>query len=119
VVYSLIIAHVNDVMPANKMVAASARIVLIFGIGSATGPMVVGALMDIYGAASFLWFGAAIYILVTLYGIYRIGQRSVAPEDKGDYVFLASRATSIATAPILEEAAEGGYYSQSDAPEES
>lgn len=114
IIYSIIIAHVNDVMPQEKMLAASARLVLLFGIGSVIGPSLVGYLMQNFGAESFLWFGGAVYLFIGLYAIYRITRRSVNPDERGDYVFVAARATSIAAGPMLEEAA----YSEDDIEED-
>ena len=106
ILYSIIVAHTNDIIPQKKMIAASARLIMIFGTGSASGPMVLGILMDYYSAPSFLWFIVTVYSIIAFYGFYRLTRRSIAPEEKADYVFLASRASTIATGPILEEASD-------------
>ncbi|NHZ70911.1 MAG: MFS transporter, partial [Proteobacteria bacterium] len=53
--YSLAVSHVNDLMPEDKLVAAAAGIVFVFGVGSVVGPLSVSILMEVLGPVGFFW----------------------------------------------------------------
>ena len=86
--YSLSIAHTNDHLQPDQMVAASATLVMLNGIGASFGPL---------SAAWMLGF----------FALYRMTRReAVALEDQGHYPQLPPRASPIAAAIVAEEAAE-------------
>lgn len=56
-VYPIVVAHLVDHLPPEDLMAASSSVLLVFGIGSATGPMLAGLLMSWLGPWSlFGWF---------------------------------------------------------------
>ncbi|MBA4099556.1 MAG: hypothetical protein C0484_22630 [Rhodospirillum sp.] len=59
VIYPVCVAHANDRMPAERAVAVSGRLILIFGVGSALGPLLGSAVMSAYGVVGLLHFMAA------------------------------------------------------------
>ena len=48
--YSLCVAHTNDALEPQQMVAASSNLVLTYGVGAALGPSLAAAVMGLLGA---------------------------------------------------------------------
>lgn len=102
--YSLAIAHANDHLDHDQMLGASAKLVLLFGIGSSLGPVIVGAVMRQVGPDGYFIFMATTYALLGCFALYRMTQRPPVPaEEQGDFMLVAPRATPIAAAAIVEE----------------
>ncbi len=115
VLYGLSIAHANDAIPSEKMLPASAKLVLAFSIGSVAGPLVVGALMSAAGPSAFFVFGAAVHLAMALFAAYRMMRRpAIAEEDRGEYVILAPRATAVAAAAAIEAAADAAQEEEAE-----
>jgi MFS family permease len=73
--YSLAISHVNDVISPDLRVAASAVMVMAYGLGSVAGPFVTSFALNAEGQRGF-WMMMALSTLVLLpYGIYRLIKR--------------------------------------------
>jgi len=79
-IYSLCIAHTNDSLSPQQMVAASGTLMLIYGTGAIGGPFADGALMGWLGPGAYFGYLAAAYLLIGLFGIYRMVRR---PERGG------------------------------------
>ena len=100
--YSLLIAYTNDYLQPEDMPAASSGLVLLTGLGSVTGPVLVGFLMTTYGADSYLFFIAALFLAITLYGLFRMTKRAApASEDTGQYAAVAPQSS-----PVFVEVAQ-------------
>lgn len=97
--YSLCIAHTNDYLEPEQMVAASSSLVLIGGIGSSVGPLMVSALMSGIGPAGFFWFLAAIQASIGVFAIWRMGIRKAKPlEEQGHYAAIPFRTSPVVAA---------------------
>ncbi|MCP3935908.1 MAG: MFS transporter, partial [Actinomycetia bacterium] len=84
--YALCIAHTNDHLDPGEMVAASATLVLIGGIGAVIGPVLVAAIMDRFGDDSFFWSLGGVHVLTGIFAIYRMLRRPPPPpEEQGPY----------------------------------
>ena len=102
--YSLAIAHANDNLDYDQMLGASAKLVLLFGIGSSFGPIMAGAVMREVGPDGFLVLMAVVYSALGSFAVYRMTQRAPVPnEEQGDFRLLAPRTTAIAAVAIVEE----------------
>ena len=55
--YSLCIAHANDYLDADQMVAASGGLVLASGVGAILGPVTASLSMLLLGPDGFFWQG--------------------------------------------------------------
>ncbi|WP_218119152.1 MFS transporter [Limimonas halophila] len=75
--YSVLIAYTNDHLAHEQMVAASSGLLLALGAGAILGPSTAGWAMDILGTAGFLWYLAAIHLVVVVFALYRMMRRSV------------------------------------------
>jgi MFS family permease len=108
-IYSLAIAHANDNLPRGKMLGASARLVFAFGMGSVFGPLLAGVAMSALGPGAFFVLGAAAHLSISGFAAYRMTRRPpVPPEERGEFVTVTLRATPVAAAAAIEEAATGG-----------
>ena len=68
--YSLAIAHTNDFLEQNEIVAASSAFVRLIGIGSILGPIMVSAMMSLTGPNGFhifpsnsSWFAWSLWLI--------------------------------------------------------
>lgn len=91
-IYGLSIAHTNDHLPQNQIVAASATMILLNGAASCIGPLLATGLMSWFGSDAFFIYLTAIYLMMAGFGLYRtMVHPSVPLDDQGDYVPLAAR----------------------------
>ncbi len=105
-IYALALAHTNDHLEQNEIVAASATLVLLNGGAAILGPVSVTALMNAFGPDLFFLSLGATFLLVTLFGIYRMQVRDAVPlEEQGDHVAMHARSSPIVM-QIAEESAE-------------
>jgi len=74
-IYSLCIAHTNDSLSPQQMVAASASLMLVYGTGAIGGPFAAGALMSWLGPGAYFGYLVGAYLLIGLFGIYRMIRR--------------------------------------------
>jgi MFS family permease len=96
-VYSLCIAHSNDHLQPEQMVAASGTLVLVAGIGASLGPTLAAALMSVAGPAGFFWSLGAVHTAIGLFALYRMTRRPALPSDKqGIYQPMPPRSTPMA-----------------------
>lgn len=95
--YSLCLAHTNDFLRPDQMVAASSGLVLIFGIGAIFGPFTVAWMMAGLGPAGFFLYLAIIHAAIGLFAVYRMFQRAARPlEEQGPYISVPPSASPVA-----------------------
>jgi len=80
--YSVCIAHTNDHLQPNQMIAASGTLVLAGGLGAVVGPLVIASAMDYFGNDSFFWCMGGAHLLTGLFALYRMTKRPATPLDK-------------------------------------
>jgi MFS family permease len=86
-VYSLTVSHVNDHLQPVQVLGATSGLLLIYGIGAAAAPAVIGVLMEALGPRSLLTYFAATQLSLALFGIYRMWVRAAVPaEAQGAFV---------------------------------
>ncbi len=73
--YSLCVAHANDRLRADQMVAASSTLMLCYGVGAILGPTSVGSLMQHIGPNGFFIYLALFHALLGALALYRIFRR--------------------------------------------
>ncbi|MCB1381022.1 MAG: MFS transporter [Alphaproteobacteria bacterium] len=76
--YSLVIAHANDHLEKQQVLGASAKLVMLYGLGSILGPMFAGQIMGLVGGSGFLIYQAAVYVGLAGFAFWR---RLKRPED--------------------------------------
>jgi MFS family permease len=95
--YSLCIAHTNDHLTPDQMVAAAGTLYVYVGVGASLGPLSVATLMEAVGAEGYWIFLAGVEAAIGLFALYRMTRRQAVPlDEQGLLVPIASTATSVA-----------------------
>lgn len=85
-VYPIAVAHLVDWLPREDLLAASGAVLLVYGAGSAIGPLLAGALMHAAGPQMlFAWF-CALNLLLAVSAFHRYRVRWRAPVDEDHFV---------------------------------
>ncbi|MEO8748370.1 MAG: MFS transporter [Rhodanobacter sp.] len=82
-VYPIAVAHLVDYVHRDDLLSASSTVLLVNGVGSAVGPLVAGALMNLLRPQLlFVWFAVLDGVLAS-YALYRFARRKreVTPDD--------------------------------------
>ncbi|MFZ5791070.1 MAG: MFS transporter [Pseudomonadota bacterium] len=74
-IYSLSVAHANDRLKPEQMVAASSTLMLAYGIGAILGPLTVGQAMTLLGPSGYFAYLAAAHVALGLFAIWRMIRR--------------------------------------------
>jgi MFS family permease len=85
--YSIVLAHVNDMVAPGEFVAASGGLLIVLGVGSAAGPIVGGLAMSAfpYGLSSTIILAQ---LPIALWGAYRMTRRSAPAEAEKERFVL-------------------------------
>ncbi|OUR78034.1 hypothetical protein A9Q83_08570 [Alphaproteobacteria bacterium 46_93_T64] len=95
--YSLFIAHTNDYLKPGQMVAASSGLILVNGVGAVLGPIVVAALMSVFGSTAFFLCMAVASLGIAGFTMFRMTIREAIPvEDQIDFVAMPVRSGYVA-----------------------
>lgn len=104
--YSLCIAHVNDLVRQGEFVAVSSSLLLLFGIGSAVGPVLAGLMGLVTGRHAPFHLMAASALALALFVALRIMMRGAPPpEERASFVPLTRTSPALFH---LDPRAEGG-----------
>lgn len=98
--YSLLIAHTNDVLGRDEMAAASSGMLFLNGFGAVFGPLVAGGVMHLLGAPGYFLFIGLLFAALAGYTAWRMRQR-MAPTETGGYAGLAPLAQTVAVEAVL------------------
>lgn len=97
-VYAISVAHTNDHLSAGQVLGATRGLLLLYGLGALTGPLVGGLLMDWVGPVGLPYMSALVLFLLCAYGVYRMLRRAPPPlEEQSEFVLLAR------TSPVVLE----------------
>ena len=83
--YSIVTAHVNDMVAPGEFVAAAGGLLILQGIGAATGPVIAGMAMNEFGRIGLAYVIVAAQALMALWGAYR-SLRRPSPQVKESFV---------------------------------
>ncbi|RCS23266.1 MFS transporter [Phyllobacterium salinisoli] len=88
-IYSLNTAHANDSADPSEFVEVSSGLLIVYGIGSMTGPQVAGRLMDSFGPSGFFVTMAICFTAYGAHAFWRIQRRSlsIAADQKTEFQF--------------------------------
>lgn len=86
--YSLTIAHTNDFLQQNEIVAASATIAILVGLGSICGPIIVSLFMNTIGPDGFFIYLFIVHGFLGLFGLYRMTKRTMPTDLESQYIPL-------------------------------
>ncbi len=102
-IYSLVVAHANDHLQKDQVLGASAKLVLLYGVGSIVGPILVGALMRNIGGDGFLIFMIVVHAGLAAFALWRRRRRPEHLKAQGKEVMTVSPVTSPASPPVLQD----------------
>jgi len=91
--YSLVVAHTNDFLLPNEIVAASSSIARLVGLGSILGPILASSIMSIIGSNGFFVYLFVIHGILGLFGLYRLAKRTKPSDLESQYVPLPRNIT--------------------------
>jgi len=98
--YSLAAAHAYDWAQTDEMVETSASFVLLFGIGSAVGPVIAPFFMKAFGGSALFLFTAVVHATLVAFVLWRIMRRAAPTEaDKGTFDIYSTAVTGAALTP--------------------
>ncbi|WP_243375003.1 MFS transporter [Microvirga solisilvae] len=85
--YSIVTAHVNDMVRPGEFVAAAGGLLILNGAGSVIGPTVSGFAMTEFGRLGLLYVVIVAQALMAIWGAYRSLQRAAPPTaEKENFV---------------------------------
>ena len=92
-VYSLTVAHTNDHIEPSEVMNATRGLLLLNGVGAATGPIIAGILMQFYGAQALVLYFATVYGGLGLFALYRmIFSVAISLDKQGEFIPLSRTA---------------------------
>ena len=91
--YSLAVAHINDFLKPNDIVAASSTFTFLVGIGAVLGPIFVSNLMMLVGSNGYFIYLFVVHGLLGLFGLYRMAKRTKPTDIESQYVPLPRNIT--------------------------
>jgi MFS family permease len=96
-IYSLVVAHANDHLGKEQALGASAKLVLLYGVGSLVGPILVGNLMRRIGGEGFLIYMIAVHAALAAFAFWRRMKRPENLRAHGNEVMKVSPVTMPST----------------------
>ena len=94
--YPIAVAITNDRLESHQIVAASATLLLSYGIGSVIGPIVMAELMGALGPSGLFWGSAGFLVLLAIATSYRISHTPDVPvADQEHFVATMPEASSV------------------------
>ena len=94
--YSLLIAYTNDYLEVDDMAAASGGLVFIGGVGAIAGPLIIGWMMDRFGAEAFFVVISVLMGGLAIYAGFRMTQRSREGIDDTAYTPVMPSSSPVA-----------------------
>ena len=80
-VYALNVAHANDRAGPDEYVSISSAIMILYGLGTVSGPVMGGALMETVGPRGLLWFIALSFAAYSAHAAFRMTRRATDDRD--------------------------------------
>jgi MFS family permease len=80
-IYGLSTAHTNDHLLPSQIVAASASMIMVNGVGSVIGPLLCSTLMNIVTPGMLFVMMACTQAAIAVFGLYRALRRAPVPLD--------------------------------------
>lgn len=93
-IYGLATAHTNDHLAPAQIVAASASMLMVNGVGSILGPMLSSTLMNLTGPWMLFAVMGVVYGSVAVFGLYRTTRAAPVPRDQQDKFVIQPSASS-------------------------
>ncbi|MGE4305623.1 MAG: MFS transporter [Novosphingobium sp.] len=95
--YPLCVAHCNDRLFATERVAASSRLVLLYSIGAALGPLGAAIVMSLVGTTGLFLFVTLCAAITLLFGLWRQAATDAVPTYEQQEFQIVPRTTPLAS----------------------
>jgi MFS family permease len=102
-IYSLVVAHANDHLQKQQVLGASAKLVLLYGVGSLVGPIVVGHVMSRVGGDGYLIYMIVVHGALAGFAFWRRLRMPDHLKAQGRDVMTVSPVSTPAASPALAE----------------
>jgi MFS family permease len=103
-IYSLVVAHANDHMTKDQVLGASGKLVLLYGVGSAIGPLLAGRIMYSVGPNGFLYYEGAVFLFLAAFALWRVFLRPEHVPARQKDILQVGPTTTPAAASVLSDA---------------
>lgn len=80
-IYSLNVAHANDHARPDEFVEVSSGLLIVYGLGAMSGPLIAGTAMDISGPSGLFATMGVGFVAYSLYATWRMTRREMPPEE--------------------------------------
>ena len=94
--YPVCVAHAHDRMPADRVVAVSGQLILLFGVGSVIGPLIGSGLIEIFDIDGVLYLVATAAVLLAVVAVSRSLIKAPPPHLDRPFEILAPQAAPLA-----------------------
>ncbi|MEE1611844.1 MFS transporter [Microvirga sp. CF3016] len=94
--YSIVTAHVNDMVKPGEFVAAAGGLLILQGVGATIGPIISGMAMTEFGRLGLLYVVIIAQVLMAIWGAYRSLQRA-APSSEQKETFVLEPSVPVGT----------------------
>jgi MFS family permease len=96
-IYPLGVTLASDRLDSKHLVAATAMLLVTYGIGCIMGPLAAPVFMKFFGPSGLFVFSATFCLLLTIYGIINYFIKpAILPEEKTEYIVMP-RTTPVAS----------------------
>ena len=95
-IYSIAVAHTNDFLERDSLVSASSSLLLVYGCGAISGPLIAGLMMGWMGAFGLYALLAGAMVSTVFFALYRMIMRPPLPVEKQEAVVFVPRTTHVA-----------------------
>jgi len=92
-IYAINIALTNDYISKDRFVAAGSGLQLVMGLGAIGGPIICTTFMNFFGANGFFIYLIFFHIIISLFGLYRMGIRKVEENPENTFTPLPRNIT--------------------------
>ena len=92
--YSLAAATANDMVTSEQRVQVAGALLITFGFGAATGPIIAGQFMQFMGPTGLFYYFALISLMLSVFAIMTRDRRAGSPDKRKPFVVVPSTQTA-------------------------
>jgi MFS family permease len=115
-IYALCVSHTHDQIHSSEVMEATRTLLLLNGIGAATGPIVAGLLMQLTGTDALMIYFALVLGILALFASYRLKVGTPIPlQEQEHFVPMTRTGTEVVELDPRSEGAQQKGAQQDDA----
>lgn len=113
--YSLCVAHANDMVDPKSFVEAASGLLLTWAVGAVVGPVIASSLIARVGLPGLFYFTTAVQLAFAAFVVFRIRQRAPATEEeRGQFAEAAMAGYTVTPVDVVTEGS--GPHGTEEAP---